>query len=436
LKYLILIITALTFLQTGFPSEGFTKFTDSYIPEGICTLNAGNLVVASVDSDNVFQELLTKFSQNAAILNQAAYSETGRMKYDNVMHKIWILIDKQFYLVDPADLSSSSFFDITSLSIDTDQIYDISTGLPFPSSLDPINASYSDFDFIYRGNQIDLFVAGFYQAWHFILRIRLVSQAVQSAAVIITSGATLSPFDNSPHGVAVNSQGIVLTTLGWPGTVTNSDQPVYFGIDYPEDPNQKPEYLFDSYQSFSSCGMTTDEYGNFYVASGWCGGGAAGGGSSCVLFLPASLDTVFAYPFQSLYANPRDVAIDNENGLAYITDADMDYFGNNDAIWVMQMSPVKVSEEINSQYSCELFQNYPNPFNPTTKISWQSPVSCIQTLKVYDILGNEVKTLVNEYRPAGSYEISFDASNLASGIYFYRLQAGKYNSVKKMILVK
>ncbi|MBI5662994.1 MAG: T9SS type A sorting domain-containing protein [Ignavibacterium album] len=83
-----------------------------------------------------------------------------------------------------------------------------------------------------------------------------------------------------------------------------------------------------------------------------------------------------------------------------------------------------------------LSQNYPNPFNPSTKISWQSPVSSWQTLKVYDVLGNEVVTLVDEYKPAGAYTIEFNAQNLSSGIYFYTLQAGDYFAGKKMILIK
>ena len=85
-----------------------------------------------------------------------------------------------------------------------------------------------------------------------------------------------------------------------------------------------------------------------------------------------------------------------------------------------------------------LSQNYPNPFNPSTRISWQSIQSSgvIKTLKVYDVLGNEVATLVNEYRNAGSYEVDFNASSLSSGIYFYRLQAGSFIQTKKMILIK
>ena len=87
-----------------------------------------------------------------------------------------------------------------------------------------------------------------------------------------------------------------------------------------------------------------------------------------------------------------------------------------------------------SYYS--LYQNYPNPFNPTTKIEYSIPQTSFVTLKVYDILGREIATLVNEEKPAGNYSIQFIAENLSSGIYFYKLQAGKYNSVKKMILIK
>jgi hypothetical protein len=84
----------------------------------------------------------------------------------------------------------------------------------------------------------------------------------------------------------------------------------------------------------------------------------------------------------------------------------------------------------------KLYQNYPNPFNPTTVIGYKLPVSSNVTIKVYDVLGNEVATFVNEYKPAGNYEIEFDATALASGIYFYQLKAENYSTTKKMILLK
>lgn len=83
-----------------------------------------------------------------------------------------------------------------------------------------------------------------------------------------------------------------------------------------------------------------------------------------------------------------------------------------------------------------LSQNYPNPFNPSTKISWQASVSGHQSIKVYDILGNEIATLIDEYKPAGSYEVEFDGSDLRSGVYFYQLRIEGYSFVRKMLLLK
>ncbi|MBE0572834.1 MAG: T9SS type A sorting domain-containing protein [Ignavibacteriaceae bacterium] len=83
-----------------------------------------------------------------------------------------------------------------------------------------------------------------------------------------------------------------------------------------------------------------------------------------------------------------------------------------------------------------LHQNYPNPFNPSTKISWQSPVGSWQTLKIYDVLGNEVATLVDEYKPAGIYELEWDVIGLPSGVYFYQIKAESFIETKKMVLIK
>ncbi|MCJ7552884.1 MAG: YCF48-related protein [Ignavibacteriaceae bacterium] len=83
-----------------------------------------------------------------------------------------------------------------------------------------------------------------------------------------------------------------------------------------------------------------------------------------------------------------------------------------------------------------LEQNYPNPFNPSTVISYQLPVSGEVTLKVYDVLGREVATLIDEYRNSGSYEVDFNAAGLTSGVYFYKLTTDNYTETKKMILIR
>ncbi len=84
----------------------------------------------------------------------------------------------------------------------------------------------------------------------------------------------------------------------------------------------------------------------------------------------------------------------------------------------------------------KLEQNYPNPFNPSTKIKYSIPQAEFVALKIFDVLGNEITTLVNEEKSAGNYEVNLNAANLSSGIYFYKLQAGSFVETKKMILMK
>ena len=112
----------------------------------------------------------------------------------------------------------------------------------------------------------------------------------------------------------------------------------------------------------------------------------------------------------------------------------------SDPTWVQANILIVNVENENGDYSLpaefSLSQNYPNPFNPTTIIGWQSPVNSWQTLKIYDVLGNEIATLVNEEKPAGKYELTFDASKFTSGVYFYRLRAGSFVETKKMILLR
>jgi len=104
-------------------------------------------------------------------------------------------------------------------------------------------------------------------------------------------------------------------------------------------------------------------------------------------------------------------------------------------------SITNITEEFNNPETFYLSQNYPNPFNPDTKIKFSIPQDLKRetrdvTLKVYDVLGNEVATLVNEYKPSGIYEVEFDGKDLVSGIYFYKLQAGYFVETKKMVLLK
>jgi hypothetical protein len=143
----------------------------------------------------------------------------------------------------------------------------------------------------------------------------------------------------------------------------------------------------------------------------------------------------------------REGLVDSRNNKVYILSSfqpHQDYgliFFNQDSVSVTSVESHSII--INDFY---LSQNYPNPFNPVTKIKFSIPPSQnplpggarggLVTLKVYDILANEVAVLVNEQKEPGSYEVEFDAANLSSGIYFYRLKSGSFIETKKMILLR
>jgi len=132
----------------------------------------------------------------------------------------------------------------------------------------------------------------------------------------------------------------------------------------------------------------------------------------------------YPYPgFNSLYfLNSNTGYAGDYNGVIYKTT-------NGGAVFISN-----ISREISSKYS--LFQNYPNPFNPATVISFQLPVAGQVSLIVYDMLGREVATLVNEKLAPGTYTVDWNASEYPSGVYFYKITAGDYSATKKMLLVR
>ncbi len=152
---------------------------------------------------------------------------------------------------------------------------------------------------------------------------------------------------------------------------------------------------------------------------------------------PAYLDT--EEQKKNLYAN-TELALctyfgedQNRNGLL---DPGEDLDGDGKITRYIPCPVTTIDKELNSIGDFSLSNNYPNPFNPSTTIKYQLPEPGLVTIKVYDVLGNEIATLVNEEKPAGNFEIEFDGTGLPSGIYFYRLQTESYAETKKMVLLK
>jgi subtilisin-like proprotein convertase family protein len=152
-----------------------------------------------------------------------------------------------------------------------------------------------------------------------------------------------------------------------------------------------------------------------------------------------------SYPFTGMYKpyNPLSVFIGSDLNGEWVLALEDNNGANNGLLksWGLVFNKGEITGVGNPSTKLfpenyYLFQNYPNPFNPSTVISWQSLLSSWQTLKVFDVLGNEIATLVDEYKPAGSYEVDFNASILSSGVYFYQLKSGDFVQTRKMILLK
>ena len=126
-------------------------------------------------------------------------------------------------------------------------------------------------------------------------------------------------------------------------------------------------------------------------------------------------------------------------GLSLVWDSIPDFhdrwnFGPKFPITIL--SPTDIEKEGNHPVNFVLYQNYPNPFNPTTNIGFQISDFGFVSIKVYDAIGNEITTMVNEEKSPGEYEVNFDASQLSSGLYFYRLSVGNYSETRKMLLLR
>ncbi len=154
-----------------------------------------------------------------------------------------------------------------------------------------------------------------------------------------------------------------------------------------------------------------------------------GTGDSGIILYSDECDKIGAINEGLTNLNIQSLAADN-NG--YI------YAGTENGLWRRPLSEITSFEEVSVSIPSHyiLYQNYPNPFNPSTKIQYSIPQPSNVGIKVFDILGSEIKTLVSEEKPVGTYEIIWDAENLPSGVYFYQLKAEEFIQTKKMILIK
>ena len=329
-------------------------FANSLLPVGIVTDQAGNVFVSSengsVGEDGIrrsFGSIITKYAPNGTPLGQI---QTGgllspvdvvsgnRFALDTNSGLILSLSSSgQINLIEPNQGTVTPWIDLKGIPIQTDQVYDIATGVTrdFTGAIQPSLSSYGDIAVFNGRDFLDIYVSGIGagQAFPFVLRLRLSQTLGNSAQVIMSSIATASPNEGSPPGIAVNSQGTVLTTLGVNRTTAgNFSAPVAFSVDFsPQNVTNSNRPLVFSDVDLSSRGMTTDAAGNFYIATGTIGttlGGANGSGA--IISLSPNLELTGIYT-QGVVASAQDLAVSPNGQVLYAT-IGTNAFGDNRVI--------------------------------------------------------------------------------------------------------
>jgi len=193
-------------------------------------------------------------------------------------------------------------------------------------------------------------------------------------------------------------------------------------------------------------GDVGNEYGNSlqptsdgnYIITGYTTSFSQGDKDFWIIKINDSGNTLWSKSFGTENDDIGNSIIENNNGGYILVGTIWFDFPSESSILLAELSSDSVTG-VNSDFifkEFELKQNYPNPFNPITTVKYQIPKLSFVTLKIYGVLGNEIATLVNEEKPAGTYEITWYAENLPNGVYFCKLKTGTFVDTKKMILLK
>jgi hypothetical protein len=308
-------------------------FAQLFAPTGVATDLAGNVFVIS---DAVTTTQLTKFAPNVTPLAAVGLGgitvgvfTNSRLALDSGTGFLLMLTPQGVvYAIHPDTLQAQPVLDLHGLPPTEDAVFDVLTGTVRPLVLG-VPPHYQDLAVRRLDSaRVDLFISastGASGGFPFVLRVRFVGQNPPVADAIVFSSGTSAGAVEGRAGVAVNNQGLVVTTMAAPTPAGFTNSLVAFGADFPENPTVPPQFPLRGSNGapldFTSAGMTSDPAGNFYVATGVVGLSECGaGGSGALVFLSAALDTLVCVPPGLVLVRTEDVAVSPGGEALYLTD--------------------------------------------------------------------------------------------------------------------
>ncbi|MEM7064949.1 MAG: hypothetical protein AAF572_17540 [Cyanobacteria bacterium P01_B01_bin.77] len=339
-------------VQASIPEfSGPSVFTPARIPTGIVVDAQGNVIIQSDDQFGA----TTKLSPTGQILNQVPtpgglLSLERRFARDRQTGVI-VALNRAGLLsiLDSNTLQEQAVGYIDNIPIDVSRVYDVASNTVMNASsfIIPQQATFGDIDIVSGAGFTDLYISGISVAFPFVMRMRLSQDGTVDAEVIAMSLASGAPNDNSPPGIAVNSQGVVLTTLTTGNATGTFSVPVFFSTDFSAGRGTIAPTILGNNQLFvSSRGMATDASGNFYIATssiGVTGGGFSGGG--VVVAIDSTLDTYQILGQSSSVLNGLvDVAVDDTGTRVYATQNGFSIFPGSDQVIAFQASTAQASD--------------------------------------------------------------------------------------------
>ena len=395
------------------------------IAKSICINSSGNICVTGSSTANSYVEIVT-------------------LQYNPAGNLIWLS------RYNGSGIKNAYVFNIT--SDNADNIY-------VAGGVDGDSAGRTDYAVIkYNSSGVQQWVqtyTGPYPGFNLAYHIKVVQGNVYVTGV--SNGPGISDYAT----VKYNSAGVRQWVQRYNGNQNQDDQVTGLAVDnsgnvyvtgYSFRGNERSDYATLKYNSNGEVqwlriykgpadlydyayGIALDNAGNIYV-TGQSDGISSSRDCATIKYDPDGNEKwIQRYNGPANNFDGAQAILTDNNGNVYVTG--MTWGNQNDFVTIkysQQTGVNPIGGSIPTQFS--LKQNYPNPFNPVTKINYDIPDGNFVSLKVYDVVGNEVETLVNERQHAGSYSVTFNAANSTSGVYFYKLVTEGFSETKKMLLVK